>query len=128
MPKYFLVTHPWEQYRKTLEYLCFESEGERKPLSQGDLVVYCSSGLVAGIFEVEKFVEKEFTGSADCGEFQVKIKPVALPEKDLVARPFRYKESLEKPIEGSPRIFPVNTQDFGKTLIAIREKKKELVL
>ncbi|HLC93108.1 MAG TPA: hypothetical protein VJH23_05370 [archaeon] len=122
-----LCNHPWEDYRKTLEFIGFASEKERELISKGDKIVYFSSGLVAGIFEAAGHGENAFRGWAESRPFQIRLKPVDVPAVDLVAKPLRYKVQLESPLKGSSSLYRLSAQEFGKIELAIRGKKKELV-
>lgn len=121
---YWLINHSDEDYRVSLEFIGFASGKERLQVKAGDMVVYFGRGLVAGVFEASGLVENEFGGWQEKKPFQLRLRPVALAERDIVARPLRYKAQLEKPVEGSPRVFRLSEQEFGKILRAVREGKE----
>lgn len=125
--KFFLVNHEWGDFRKTIEYIGFASEAERKPVSIGDRIVYFGQGLVAGVFEASSFVQGEFSGWREELPFQIKLKALHIPLPELIAKPLHYKVQLQKPVEGSPRLFELSEQEFSKIVRDIRDGKAELV-
>ncbi|HLC79469.1 MAG TPA: hypothetical protein VJG83_03480 [archaeon] len=124
---YFVVVIAWDDYKKTLEYVGFSSEMEMKIISLGDRVVYFSEGLIAGIFEAESFCKNEFSGWQKELPFQIKLRPLLVPEKDFIARPLKYKVQLEKSIPPSSSLYKLSEQEFSKISLGISQKKKELV-
>ena len=125
--KFWLFNHPWEDYKKTAEFIGFDSEKERGLVCAGDKIVYCGNGLVAGIFEAGESIENAFSGWKEPLPFQIRLRRLFVPDVDLVAKPLRYKTQLEKPFSGSGNLYRLSEQEYRKIELVIREKKRELV-
>ena len=125
--KFWLCDHSWEDYKKTTSFVGFESKEEFSALSLGDRIVYSGNGLVAGIFEAEGFAGNEYSGWQSSRPFQVRLKPLNIPQVDLVAKPLRYKVRLEKPFAGKGSLYRLSEQEYKKIELAILEGKRELV-
>ena len=79
----WLYNDSWECFKKTLDYIGFSSQAERSLVSIGDRVVYCSSGIVAGIFEAESYCAEVFLAWSERRPFQVRLKPLFVPDSEL---------------------------------------------
>ena len=123
----WLYNHSWDDYKKTTAVIGFATDSERRLIARGDKIVYFGNGLVAGIFEAADFVQNQFSGWSEPRPLQVKLNPQNIPSADLVAKPLRYKVSLESPIPGSKNLYLLSEQEFNKIELAILEKKKELI-
>lgn len=123
----WMLNRNLEDFKAAQQYCGFASEEERKPIGIGDKVVYVCNGIVLGVFEAEKLVQKEFDGWREKLPFQVKLKPIVVPEKGLVASPLHYKTQLQKHVEGSSSLWQLSEWEYNKMMQALREGRKELV-
>ncbi len=130
MSKFWLVNHSWESFRRTQEYCGFISEAERDKIAVGDRIVYFGQGLVFGVFEAVALVEKEFTGWDKKYPFQVKIKPLPIPNnpvpKGIIAKALQSKIGLAKMEGKSSNLVELAKNEFNRIKEAIETKQKEL--
>ncbi len=124
---FWAVNHSWDSFRATKEYCGFVSETERNKISTDDKIVYLGQGIVFGIFEAVELVENEFKGWKKPYHFQVKLKPIVLSEKGLVAKQLESKILLQKSESGSPNLLELNETEYNAIKKAVEEKQKELV-
>jgi hypothetical protein len=108
------------------------SPAEQEKVKVGDKIVYFGQGLVFGVFEAVALVENEFNGWEKKYPFQIKIKPLEIPNnpvpKGLMAKSLQSKIGLAK-IEGkSSNIVELSKEEFEQTKQAISGGKKEFVL
>jgi len=115
----WLVNHSWESFRRTKEYCGFINESERDKISPEDKIVYFGNGIVFGVFEAEKLVDNEFKDWQKGYQYQVKLKPIALSEKGLLAKQLESKILLQKSSGGSPNLVEISETNYKdiKTLI-----------
>ena len=125
--KIWMLNARLEDFRATQEYCGFRTEGERKPISVGDKIVYVCSGVIFGVYETEKIVEREFIEWRQTRPFQLKLNPILVPEKGLVAGPLHYKTKLQKHVADSPSIWIMSEWEYNKIMQAFREGSKELI-
>lgn len=125
--KYWLVNHSWESFKATKEYCGFKSEEERNKIAVGDKTVYFGQSLVFGVFEVIALPNDDFKGWKKIYPFQVKLKPIALAQGGLIAKPLESKILLQKSAGSSPNLLELSGNEFSKISEAIGLKKKELV-
>ena len=123
---YWHVNHSWDSFRRTREYCGFMSQSEQQKIKIGDGVVYYGQGLIFGVFEAVALVENEFRGWAKLYSFQVKLKPIALSEKGLVAKPLESKILLQKSAGGSSNLLELTQAEFMQIKMAITGNQKEL--
>ena len=114
----WLYNDSWDEFGKNPASVTFGSAAQRASVSVGDKIVYASNGIVAGIFEAQNHSQEGFG---------INLKPLLVPQTELVAKPLRYKISLEKPFGGTNCLYRLTEQEFGKIELAIKEKKRELV-
>jgi len=128
--KHWLVNHSWESFRRTQEYCGFMNPAERDKVSVGDRVVYYGNGLVFGVFEVVALVDNEFKGWQKAYPFQLKIKPLEIPNNPIkggiLAKPLADKISLQKAYGGSPNLVELTEDEFNQVVEAIKNNKKAL--
>lgn len=128
--KFWLINHSWESFRRTQEYCGFMNPAERDKVSVGDKVVYYGNGLVLGVFEVVALVDNEFKGWQKSYPFQLKIKPLEIPnnpiKSGILAKPLADKISLQKAHGGSPNLVELTEEEFNQVVEAIKENAKEL--
>ena len=127
---YWLVHHSWESFKRTKEYCGFQSETERNKIKVGDMLVYFGNGIVFGVFEVMSLSENEFNGWEKSYPFQVKIKPLPLPNnpttRGVLATPLKNKIDLQKTKGGSSNLVELNEPEFSQISKAIETEQKEL--
>lgn len=130
MPKYWLVNHSWESFRRTQEYCGFRSPTERDKISVGDKVVYYGNGLVFGVFEVVALVDNKFRGWERAYPYQIKIKPLDIPNNPtrsgILARTLTGKIKLQKSLGGSPNLVELSKEEFYKVVEALRNGIEEI--
>ena len=128
--KFWLVNHSWGSFRRTQEYCGFMSPAERDKIGVGDVIVYFGQDLVFGVFEAVALVDNEFNGWEKKYPFQVKIKPLEVPNnpttKGVVAKPLHSKIGLAKMEGKSSNLVELTEQEFGKVRSAFESGKKEL--
>jgi hypothetical protein len=122
---YWLVNHSWESFRKTREYCGFKVQEERDKIHIGDGIVYFGQGLIFGVFEAVAFVENEFNWGKPY-PFQVKLKPISISEKGLIAKPAESKILIQKSSGGSPNILELNESEFDQIKKAVERGEKQL--
>ncbi|MEM4363933.1 MAG: hypothetical protein QXU92_03675 [Candidatus Diapherotrites archaeon] len=125
--RFWLVNHSWESFHRTQEYCGFVSQHERDKIQVGDKIIYFGQGLVFGLFEATALVENEFNGWVKKYPFQVKLKPIAITTKGLIAKPLESKILLQKMNGGSPNLVELTEQEFNRVKQTIDLKQKELV-
>ena len=125
---FWVVNHHWESFKATKEYCGFKSETERNKISIEDKIVYFGQGIIFGIFETEKLVDYEFKGWKGDYPFQVKLKPIILSERGLLAKIIESKILLQKSKGGSVNLLEITEQEFDQIQKAIEESHKELIL
>ena len=123
--KFWLVHHSWESFKATSEYCGFTSETERDKINIGDKIAYYGQGIIFGIFEAIALVENEFKWKKPY-IFQVKLKPIAIAEGGLMAKPIESKILLQKSNGGSSNLLEIKQMEFEQIKQAIDERKKEL--
>ena len=137
--KIYLINHSWESYMKTKEYCGFMSEEERDQISVGDIVVYFGQGIVFGVFEAIELVNDEFNGWKKKYPYQVKLKPVLLSPKGLIAKQLQDKFTL---LKNNSRSFPrvsseetlyqnlveLSENEYNILFNGITEGKKEIII
>ncbi len=130
--KYWLVNHSWESFRRTQEYCGFMSPAEQEKVKVGDGIVYFGQGLVFGVFEAIALVENEFNGWEKKYPFQVKIKPLEIPNnpvpKGIIAKSLQSKIGLAKMEGKSSNIVELSEEEFEQVKQAISEGEKEISL
>jgi len=111
---------------KTKEYCGFMCKEERDLISPGDIIVYYGQGVVFGIFEAEKLVNDEFNNWKKKYPYQVKLKPVLLSPKGLVAKQLADKFTLLKDKSRSfPRVSSEET--LYQNLVELTENEYNLI-
>lgn len=124
--KYYLINHSWESYMKTKEYCGFMSEEERNLISSGDIIVYFGQGIVFGVFEAIELVNDEFNGWKKKYPYQVKLKPILLSQKGLIAKQLQDKFTLLKDKSRSfPRVSSEET--LYQNLVELSENEYSLI-
>jgi|GEM_PF-1554510 len=126
--KIYLINHSWESYMKTKEYCGFISEDERNLISPGDIVVYYGQGIVFGIFEAEKLVNDEFNNWKKKYPYQVKLKPVLLSQKGLIAKQLQDKFTLLKEDNKYQNLVELTENEYSLIFNGIKDGKKEINL
>jgi len=126
--KFYLINHSWESYMKTKEYCGFISEEERDLISPGDIIVYYGQGIVFGIFEAEKLVNDEFNNWKKKYPYQVKLKPVLLSPKGLVAKKLQDKFLLLKEDNKYLNLVELTEKEYNLIKQGIVDGKKEIVI
>ena len=124
---------------KTKEYCGFMCEDERNLITLGDIIVYYGQGIVFGIFEAEKLVNDEFNNWKKKYPYQVKLKPVLLSPKGLIAKQLQDKFTLLKDKSRSfPRVSSEETlyqnlvelteNEYNLIFNGIKDGKKEIII
>jgi len=126
--KYYLINHSWESYMKTKEYCGFMCEEERDLITPGDIIVYYGQGIVFGIFEAEKLVNDEFNNWKKKYPYQVKLKPVLLSQKGLVAKQLQDKFTLLKEDNRYQNLVELTEEEHNLIKQGIIAEKKEIVI
>lgn len=108
------------------------SPAEQEKVKVGDRIVYFGQGLVFGVFEAVALIENEFKGWEKKYPFQIKLKPLAIPNnpktKGLMAKQLQSKIGLAKMEGKSSNIVELSKEEFEQIKQAISEGCKELVL
>ncbi len=127
---FWLVNHSWESFRRTQEYCGFISEAERDKIAVGDRIVYFGQSLVFGVFEIVALVESEFNGWEKKYPFQVKLKPLEIPNnpttKGVLAKPLQSKIGLAKMEGKSSNLVELTAEEFEKVKKALADGAKEI--
>ncbi len=126
--KHYLINHSWESYMKTKEYCGFISEEERDLISPGDIIVYYGQGIVFGIFKAEKLVNDEFNNWKKKYPYQVKLKPVLLSPKGLIAKQLQDKFTLLKEDNKYQNLVELTENEYNLIKQGIIDGKKEIVV
>ncbi len=119
-------------YRKrgSLQYCGFQSEAERNKIKVGDKLPYFGNGIVFGVFEVTALPENEFSSWEKSYPFQVKIKPLSIPNnpttRGVLATPLKNKIDLQKIKGGLSNLVELTEQEFNQISKAIETGQKEL--
>ena len=116
------MNHSWESFKATKEYCGFKSETERNKISVNDKIIYFGQGIIFGIFEAEKLVDYEFKGWKGGYPFQVKLKPIALSKKGLLAKTIESKILLQKSSGGSGNLVEITENEFIEIKKAIKQE------
>lgn len=107
------------------------SPAEQEKVKVGDGIVYFGQGLVFGVFDAVALVENEFNGWEKKYPFQVKLKPLSIPNnpitKGLMAKQLQSKFGLAKMEGKSSNIVELSKEEFEQMKQAIGEGKKELI-
>src|SRR3989344_9086083 len=127
---FWVVNHSWESFRRTQEYCGFQSETERNRIKLGDKVAYFGNGILFGIFEVIGLPENEFKSWEKSYPFQVKIKPLPIPNnpttRGVLATPLKNKIDLQKAKGASANLIELTEQEFAQIQKSIEQGQKEL--
>ena len=127
---FWFVHHSWESFKRTKEYCGFQSEAERNKIKVGDKLAYFGNGIVFGVFEVTALPENEFNGWEKCYPFQVKIKPLPVPNnpttRGVLATPLKNKIDLQKAKGASANLVELTEAEFNQISKAIETGQKEL--
>jgi len=123
---FWLVNHSWESFKRTREYCGFLSEAERNKISFGDKIVYFGQGIVFGLFEAIDLPDNEFKGWQKHYPFQVKLKPIIISKKGLIAKPLQDKIYLQKTEGKSVNLVELTEKEFNQIKKAIENEEKEL--
>ena len=127
---FWVINHSWESFKRTKEYCGFQSETERNKIKVGDKLAYFGNGIVFGIFEVTALPNDEFKGWEKSYSFQVKIKPLSIPNnpttRGVLATPLKNKIDLQKSKGASANLVEITEQEFSQIVKAIEAVQKEL--
>ena len=122
----WVINHSWESFRRTREYCGFISEAERNKIKLGDKIVYYGNKMVFGLFEAIALPENEFRGWQKPYPYQVKLKQIALPKNELIAKLLESKILLQKLNGGSTNLVELTEIEFNEISKAIEQGQKEL--
>ena len=123
---YWLVNHSWQSFKATKEHCGFVAKEERDKITVGDGIVYFGQGLVFGVFEAAELVDGEFTAWKRGYPFQIKLKPIAISEEGVAAKPLEDKIQVQKAQGGSPNLLGLNEKEFELVKKAVEEKQKQV--
>lgn len=124
--KYYLINHSWESYMKTKEYCGFIDESERDLVKIGDIIVYFGQGIVFGIFEADSLVNNEFNGWKKRYPFQIKLKPILLSNKGILAKQLSEKFLLLREENKYKNLVELTKEEYNLIKKGIEEGKKEI--
>ncbi|GAG44416.1 unnamed protein product, partial [marine sediment metagenome] len=117
----WLINHSWESFRRTKEYCGFVSKIERDKIEVEDKIVYFGQGMIFGVFEAIDLPNNEFKGWKKAYPFQVKLKPSAISENGIAAKPLESKILLQKSDGGSANLLELTETEFNRIKKAIEE-------
>lgn len=123
---FWLVNHSWESFKRTQEYCGFISEQERNKIKTGDKIVYFGQGIVFGLFEAIDLPDNEFKGWQKPYPFQIKLKPIIVSKKGMIAKQLQSKIQLQKMQGNSFEVVELTENEFNQIKKAIEKEEKEL--
>jgi hypothetical protein len=111
---------------RTKEYCGFMFEDEQKTINKGDIVVYFGQGIIFGIFEAIDLVNNEYNGWKKKYPYQVKLKPLLLSQKGLIAKQLQEKFIMLREENKLSNIVELTENEYNLIKKSIEEGRKEL--
>ena len=125
---HYLINHSWDSYMRTKEYCGFMFEDERNLINLGDIVVYFGQGIVFGIFEAIDLVDNEFNGWKKKYPYQVKLKPIVLSQRGLIAKQLQDKFLLLKEDNKYKNLVELTEDEYILIKTAIEDGINKIVI
>ncbi|MDD3178336.1 MAG: hypothetical protein PHR26_02345 [Candidatus ainarchaeum sp.] len=124
--KYYIINHSFDSYVKTKEYCGFINKDERNIVNIGDYIIYFGQGVIFGIFEAIDLVDNEFNNWKGNYPYQIKLKPIYLSQRGILAKTFSEKFKLLREDNQYRNIVELNEDEYILIKNSILENKKEI--
>lgn len=124
--KYYIINHSFDSYVKTKEYCGFINKDERNIVTTGDYIIYFGQGVIFGIFEAIDLVDNKFNNWKGSYPYQIKLKPIYLSQRGVLAKSFSEKFKLLREDNQYRNIVELNEDEYILIKNSILENKKEI--